>query len=86
VEAEAGAWRSLGQTGSHSNFLSQKHKSQLIYHDRAIFFLTFKNSIFELGVVAHIFNPSTHESDQENRCEFEASLVYSVSSRTARVT
>jgi hypothetical protein len=31
------------------------------------------------GVVAHTFNPSTWEAE-----EFEASLVYKVSSRTAR--
>jgi hypothetical protein len=33
-------------------------------------------------VVVHIFNPSTWEA--ETVSEFEASLVYSVSSRTAR--
>jgi hypothetical protein len=35
------------------------------------------NILLQPGVVAHAFNPST---------EFEASLVYKVSSRTARTT
>jgi hypothetical protein len=34
-------------------------------------------------LVAHTFNPSTSEA--EGQCEFEVSLVYRVSSRTARV-
>jgi hypothetical protein len=36
-----------------------------------------------LGVVAHAFNPSTREAEAEAG-RFEASLVYNVSSRTAR--
>jgi hypothetical protein len=37
------------------------------------------------GVVAHTFNPSTWEAEARGfREEFEASLVYKVSSRTAR--
>jgi hypothetical protein len=36
-------------------------------------------------VVAHIFNPSTWEAEAGNS-EFETSLVYRVSSRTARAT
>jgi hypothetical protein len=38
------------------------------------------------AVVAHAFNPSTWESGGRDRqiSEFEASLVYRVSSRTAR--
>jgi hypothetical protein len=36
-------------------------------------------------VVAHTFNPSTWEAEAGG-FEFEASLVYKVSSRTARVT
>jgi hypothetical protein len=38
----------------------------------------------EPGVVAHAFNPSTREAEAGNISEFEASLVYKVSSRTAR--
>jgi hypothetical protein len=39
-------------------------------------------------VVAHAFNPSTLEAEGRGRqiSEFEASLVYRVSSRTARAT
>jgi hypothetical protein len=41
-------------------------------------------------VVAHAFNPSTWgwgwRQRQEDLCEFEASLVYRASSRTARAT
>jgi hypothetical protein len=37
------------------------------------------------GVVAHTFNPSTREAERQ-ASEFEASLVYKVSSRTARAT
>jgi hypothetical protein len=40
-----------------------------------------KKSSGEPGVVAHAFSPSTQEIS-----EFEASLVYTVSSRTARAT
>jgi hypothetical protein len=37
------------------------------------------------GVMAHAFNPSTWEAERGRRIsEFEASLVYKVSSRTAR--
>jgi hypothetical protein len=36
-------------------------------------------------VVAHAFNPSTQEAEAGG-FEFEASLVYRVSSRTARAT
>jgi hypothetical protein len=35
-------------------------------------------------VVAHTFNPSTREAEAGGSLEFEASLVYKVSSRTAR--
>ena len=34
-------------------------------------------------MMAHTFNPNTREADL---CEFKASLVYKVSSRTARAT
>jgi hypothetical protein len=37
-------------------------------------------------VVAHAFNPSTWEAEAGGSHEFEASLVYKVSSRTARAT
>jgi hypothetical protein len=36
------------------------------------------------SVVAHAFNPSTGEVEAGGFLEFEASLVYRVSSRTAR--
>jgi hypothetical protein len=47
------------------------------------FFLPIKISEIEpgVGVVTHTFNPSTRQIS-----EFEASLVYRVSSRTARAT
>jgi hypothetical protein len=35
-------------------------------------------------VVAHAFNPSTWEAESRQISEFDASLVYRVSSRTAR--
>jgi hypothetical protein len=37
-------------------------------------------------VVAHSFNPSTGEAEAEGSLEFEASLFYRVSSRTASAT
>jgi hypothetical protein len=37
-------------------------------------------------VVVHAFNPSTQEAEAGGSLEFEASLVYRVSSRTARAT
>jgi hypothetical protein len=37
-------------------------------------------------VVVHTFNPSTWEAEAGGFSEFEASLVYKVSSRTARAT
>lgn len=39
-----------------------------------------------LAVVAYAFNPSTGEAEARQVSEFEASLVYRVSSRTARAT
>ena len=38
------------------------------------------------GMVAHTFNPSTWEGRGRQISEFEASLVYRVSSRTTRAT
>jgi hypothetical protein len=38
------------------------------------------------GVVAHVFNPSTREAEAGRFLEFEASLVYKVSSRADRAT
>ena len=38
------------------------------------------------GVVEYTFNPSTQEAEQVDLCEFEATLVYRASSRTARAT
>ena len=38
---------------------------------------------FEGAVVAHTFNPSTWEAEAGGSLEFEARLVYRVSSRTA---
>jgi hypothetical protein len=41
----------------------------------------------KLGMVAHTFNASSWEAEAgRTLCEFEASLVYTVSSRTARAT
>jgi hypothetical protein len=40
----------------------------------------------ELGVVAHTFNPEHSGGRGRRISEFEASLVYRVSSRTARAT
>lgn len=37
----------------------------------------------ELGIIAHAFNPSIWKQKQEDLCEFEFSLLYTVSSRTA---
>jgi hypothetical protein len=39
--------------------------------------------ILSPGVVVHAFNPSTREGRGRRISEFEASLVYKVSSRTA---
>jgi hypothetical protein len=41
-------------------------------------------TITRIGMVAHAFNPSTREAEAGKISEFEASLVYRVSSRTAR--
>jgi hypothetical protein len=40
----------------------------------------------ELGMVAHPFNPSPPEAEAEGSFEFQASLVYVVSSVTSRTT
>jgi hypothetical protein len=37
-------------------------------------------------LVAHAFNLSTWEAEAGNLCEFEARLVYRLSSRTVRAT
>jgi hypothetical protein len=43
-----------------------------------------KDGEYLLGVVAHTFNPTQHSGGRGRRIsEFEASLVYKVSSRTA---
>jgi hypothetical protein len=46
--------------------------------------LLFKKYLFQPGVVAHAFNPRTQEAEAGKISEFETSLVYKVSSRTAR--
>jgi hypothetical protein len=46
----------------------------------------FKNASSEPGVVAHAFNPSTQEAEAGGFLSSEASLVYKMSSRTARAT
>ena len=38
------------------------------------------------AVVAHTFNPTLGRQRQVDLCEFEANLVYSASSRTAKAT
>jgi hypothetical protein len=44
-------------------------------------------SVFWPGIVmVHTFNPSTWKAVADGSLEFEASLVYRVSSRTARAT
>ena len=43
-----------------------------------------KNEIW--AVVVHGFNPSTWEAKAGDLCEFKASLVYRMSSRTAKAT
>jgi hypothetical protein len=45
-----------------------------------------KNTFCSQAVVAHAFNPSTLEAEGRWISEFEDSLVYKVSSRTARAT
>ena len=45
-----------------------------------------KAKVGEPGMVGHAFNPSIGRQRQEDLCEFEASLVYRASSRTARAT
>jgi hypothetical protein len=39
----------------------------------------------KLAMVAYLFNPNPQEAEAD-LCEFEASLVYRVNSRTARAT
>lgn len=46
--------------------------------------MTFLKPEVRPGLVAHTLNPSTWEQKQENFCEFEASPVYTVSSKIAR--
>lgn len=40
----------------------------------------------KLGVVVHTFNLSILNQRQEDLCEFQAILVYTASSKTARAT
>lgn len=45
-----------------------------------------KNTKSKLGMVIHIFNPSTGEAEAVDFCEFEARLAYIVTSKTVRAT
>ena len=38
------------------------------------------------GMVAHVFNPGTQEAVQVDFYKFEGSLVYTVSSKSAKAT
>ena len=42
--------------------------------------------LFKPGMEVHAFNPSTQEAEAGRSLEFEASLIYKASSRTARAT
>jgi hypothetical protein len=57
-----------------------------LHHCICAFDAFYKNLQKQPGVVAHTFNPSTREAEIGWISEFEASLVYRVSSRTARAT
>ena len=46
--------------------------------------MSIKNVIGCRAVVVHAFNPSTWEAEAGRLSEFQASLVYKVSSRTVR--
>lgn len=39
-----------------------------------------------MGMMMHTFNPSTLGAEARDLCEFKASLMYVVSSRTAKAT
>lgn len=45
--------------------------------------MLYRTSFRQLGMVVHIFNPSTYGQRQGDLCEFKVSLVYKVGSRTA---
>jgi hypothetical protein len=45
-----------------------------------------KERLFQPGMLAHAFNPSSWEAEAGRFLEFKASLVYKMSSRTAKAT
>jgi hypothetical protein len=49
-------------------------------------YIRLENRKLNGGVVAHAFNPSTHEAEAGRSFQLVTSLVYRVSSRTARAT
>jgi hypothetical protein len=62
-----------------------KSKTCLDFRNERIF-LKEKKSQAGWAVIAHVFNLSTQKAEAGDLCEFEASLVYIISSRTARPT
>jgi hypothetical protein len=75
-----GYWElNSGPLEEQSMLLTTESSLQPYYH-------AFKNIIHKAGMVAHAFSPSTRESEAGGFLSSKASLVYRVSSRTARAT
>ena len=63
-----------------TNFVFEMRQTELLFSsDLNVYF----NINMDWAVVAHAFNPSNWRQRQADLCEFEASLGYRVSSRTA---
>jgi hypothetical protein len=71
-------------TGIRSPALTLLSSYRFISSFLLLLFLFFKDLFYWPGLVAHAFNPSTWEAEAGGFLSFDASLVYKVSSRTAR--
>jgi hypothetical protein len=79
-------WEPFAPQYDFVSYLSKGLSSKVTYSELPGKRYLFKTSIISQAVAVHTFISSTWEAEAGRFCEFKASLIYRVSSRTAKVT